>query len=313
MAQLSFISVIILSVIVESFLYGIFVVSFFGALYLRLSNHRDHSGRGSRTKGFWGPIAVPTIATFATCTAAFGSSGDSSAALEFYLQPSQPLVVIQSVLVILTDLIGDAIIIQRLWFIWNRGLPVIVVPILSWLGVIMSYLLTQFRPGTNISYKVYTAWITAGWALTAINLRVTDCFMGSQDDHTVFIAWKIWRTNCVTGAIGGGLLMYVLAILIESAAIWAYGSLGLLVWAVFFAVTTQTGSSLQILAIGIAPPIIGLVDTLIYLRVGLGWSFTPSTENSGGIMTTTMLMVPTMSESDDLDSVSVIPGAADKA
>jgi hypothetical protein len=89
--------------------------------------------------------------------------------------------------------------------------------------------------------------------------------------------------------------------------------INLRVWAVFFAVTTQTGSSLQILAIGIAPPIIGLVDTLIYLRVGLGWSFTPSTENSGGIMTTTVLMVPTMNELDDLDSVSAIPGAVDKA
>ncbi|KAJ7830638.1 hypothetical protein B0H14DRAFT_2593185 [Mycena olivaceomarginata] len=310
MAQLSFISVIILSVIVESFLYGIFVVSFFGALYLRLSNHRDHSGRGSRTKGFWGPITVPTIATFATCTAAFGSSGDSSAALEFYLQPSQPLVVIQSVLVILTNLIGDAIIIQRLWFIWNRGLPVIVVPILSWLGVITSHKFASFGVCSVIPLNPISP---GNKYLLQATLRATDCFMGSQDDDIVFIAWKIWRTNCATEAIGGGLLMYVLAILIESAAIWAYGLLGLLVWAVFFAVTTQTGSSLQILAIGIAPPIIGLVDTLIYLRVGLGWSFTPSTENSGGIMTTTVLMVPTMSELDDLDSVSAIPGAADKA
>ncbi|KAF7340429.1 hypothetical protein MVEN_01963000 [Mycena venus] len=306
MVQLSFLSVILLSAIAETFLYGIFIVSFIVAVYLRLSKYTD---RTARSGAVWNAITIPTIATFVICSAhwiigvirlfkGFGGSEDIRSALNFLSDPAEPLSAARSILVILNNLIGDAIIIQRLWFIWGRSLRVIIVPVLSWLGIIIAgsvvlYLLTHFGPG-NISYT--RAWITVGWALTTVtNIYCTAC-----------IAWKIWRTNRVTQAIGGGLLTYVLVILVESAAIWA-------VWAVFFAVTTQIGSLLEILATDLAPPIINLVNVLIYLRVGLGWSFAPSVDETAGVTMTTVLMLPTMSEQDDLDAVTAIPGTTNKA
>ncbi|KAJ7301806.1 hypothetical protein DFH08DRAFT_1090072 [Mycena albidolilacea] len=306
MAQLSFFSIILLSAIAETFLYGIFMVSFFVALHLRLSKYTD---RTARSEALRNTILIPTIVTFVTCSAhwiigvirlfkGFAGSEDTHSALHFLSDPAQPLVVARSLLVILNNLIGDAIIIQRLWFIWGRDLRVIVVPVLSWLGLstsgfVLSYLFTHLRP-ENISYT--GAWITVGWVLTTvINVYCTAC-----------IAWRIWRTNRVTQAIGGGLLMYVLVILVESAAIWA-------VWAIFFAVTNQTGSQLRILATDLAPPIIGLVNVLIYLRVGLGWSFVPSIDGTAGLTMTSVLVLPTMSEQDHLDTVTANPGTANKA
>jgi hypothetical protein len=85
------------------------------------------------------------------------------------------------------------------------------------------------------------------------------------------------------------------------------------VWAIFFAVTNQTGSQLRILATDLAPPIIGLVNVLIYLRVGLGRSFAPSIDGTAGLTMTTVLVLPTMNEQDHLDTVTANPGTANKA
>jgi hypothetical protein len=54
------------------------------------------------------------------------------------------------------------------------------------------------------------------------------------------------------------------------------------------------------------------VNVLIYLRVGLGWSFAPSIDETAGV-TMTSVVLPTMSEQDDLDTVTAIPGTANKA
>ncbi|KAJ6477693.1 hypothetical protein C8R45DRAFT_1102001 [Mycena sanguinolenta] len=300
--QRSFLSVILLSAIAETFLYGVFVVSFFATLYLRLSKYTDRTARSGTLRN---TVTIPAVATFITCSAhwiigvirlfkGFGGSEDLHSALYFLLNSAEPLAVARSILVVLNNLIGDAIIIQRVWVIWGRSLSVIIVPVLSWLGAgtsgfVLSYLITHLRP-ENISST--RACITVGWVLTTIiNVYCTAC-----------IAWKIWRTNRVTQTIGGGLLTYVLVILVESAALWA-------VWAIFFAATIQTGSLLQILAVDLAPPIIALVNVLIYLRVGLGWSFTPSIEE---IAMTSVFVVPTMSELDHLDTVTPIPGTVNK-
>jgi hypothetical protein len=89
--------------------------------------------------------------------------------------------------------------------------------------------------------------------------------------------------------------------------------IGRSVWAIFFAVANQTSSQLLFLATDLAPPIIGLVNVLIYLRVGLGWSFAPSIDRTDGLTMTNVLVSPTMSEQDHLDTVTANPGTANKA
>ncbi|KAJ7885631.1 hypothetical protein B0H13DRAFT_2343135 [Mycena leptocephala] len=95
---------------------------------------------------------------------------------------------------------------------------------------------------------------------------------------TAFITWKVWTTSRAVKDIGAGPLMSVLAILVESAAIWT-------AWVIFFAVSYQTGSILQYLTAQLTPPIIGLFNMFIHLRVGLGWSHTQEPDRSMVAMT----------------------------
>jgi hypothetical protein len=56
-------------------------------------------------------------------------------------------------------------------------------------------------------------------------------------------------------------------------------------WVIFFAVSYQTGSILQYLTAQLTPPIIGLVNMFIHLRVGLGWSHAQEPDRSMVAMT----------------------------
>ncbi|KAJ7112696.1 hypothetical protein C8R44DRAFT_530579, partial [Mycena epipterygia] len=218
------------------------------------------------------PIVISNIAIFATCTAhwiitvdrfflAFlGSAGDP---LQFYLDQPHPASVVNNTLVIMAVLIGDVVIIYRLWVIWNRDLRVVFFPLLSWLGALaggiaVPYFFTQSTPMNNRVFTTASAWLTANWALTTLCAT-------SSIENTALIAWRIWKTSRVTAEVGGGLLMPVLVILIESAAIWT-------TWTIFLAATFLTGSTLEFIVRDLTPAIIGFVNMLIHLRVGLGWS-----------------------------------------
>jgi hypothetical protein len=120
----------------------------------------------------------------------------------------------------------------------------------------------------------------------------------------------VWKTIAAVKEIGDGLFMVrpqyrttpfivthhlaqpVLAILVESAAIWTYVILtpdsdltpnkyasG---WVVFFAAAYQTRSVLRFLAKDLMPQVVALTNMSIHLRVGLGWSRTAQeTDRSG--------------------------------
>ncbi|KAJ7131290.1 hypothetical protein C8R44DRAFT_594483, partial [Mycena epipterygia] len=216
------------------------------------------------------PIVISNIAIFATCTAhwvitvkrfflAFlGSGGDP---FQFYADQSQPPTVINNTLVIVAVLIGDAVIIHRLWLVWNRNLRVVFIPVLSWLGALtggiaVAYFFTQSTPTNNKFLTAAGASLTANWALTIL------CVPRSLN---AFIAWRTWRTSRATVEVGDSLLMSVCVILIESAAIWT-------TWALLFATTFLTRTALVLIVEDLTPAIIGLVNLLIHLRVGLGWS-----------------------------------------
>ncbi|KAJ7112651.1 hypothetical protein C8R44DRAFT_985079 [Mycena epipterygia] len=272
--MISLVAVSMATVVLESLLYGLLLILLSTNLYLRITRYARPQEYASRGGLWWNPIVVSNIAIFATCTAhwiitvkrlflAFlGSAGDP---FEFYRHESHPTSVASNTLVTVAVLFGDAVIIHRLWLVWNRNLRVVFFPVLSWLGALtggiaVPYLFAQSSP-TN-------GWLTANWALTT--LITIYC--------TTFIAWRVWKTSRATAEVGGGLLMPVCVILIESAAIWA-------TWTIFFAVTILTGSRLQFIVRDLTPGIIGLVNLLIHLRVGLGWSCAEAPDATGAPMT----------------------------
>ncbi|KAJ7831645.1 hypothetical protein B0H13DRAFT_2430598 [Mycena leptocephala] len=174
----------------------------------------------------------------------FLGTPDIGSAHEYFAHDQTMTQVIRSALGDITLLIGDAVIIHRLWLIWNRNLRVIVLPVLSWLGMLACAI--------TIAYLFHAP------------LRDMTFLFGSEGAcqqptgtsvySTAFIAWKS-----------------VLAILVESAAIWTHlPNMRVSAWVIFFAVSYQTGSILQYLTAQLTPPIIGLFNMFIHLRVGSG-------------------------------------------
>ncbi|KAJ7131280.1 hypothetical protein C8R44DRAFT_774576 [Mycena epipterygia] len=279
--MISLVALNMTTVVLESLLYGLLLVLFSTNLYLRITRYARPQEFASRGGLWWNPIVISNIAIFATCTAhwvitvkrfflAFlGSAGDP---FQFYLDRSQPTSVINSTLVIATVLIGDAGIIHRLWLVWNGDSRVVIAPVLSWLGALTGGItVAYFTQSTPINHRLLAAagfWLTANWVLTI--LITIYC--------TTFIAWRIWRTSRATVEVGGSLLMPVCVILIESSAIWT-------TWTLFFATTFLTGSTLALILLDLTPAIIGLVNLLIHLRVGLGWSRAEAPDATGIPMT----------------------------
>ncbi|KAJ7112537.1 hypothetical protein C8R44DRAFT_882305 [Mycena epipterygia] len=280
--MISLVAVCMATVVLESLLYGLLFILFSTNLYLRITRYARPQEFASRGGLWWNSIVISNIAIFVICTAhwiitvkrfflAFlGSAGDP---LQFYLDQPQPTSVANNILVIMAVLIGDAVIIHRLWLVWNRNLHVVFFPLLSWLGALaggiaVPYFLTQSTPTNPRLLIAAGAWFTANWVLTT--LITIYC--------TTFIAWRIWRTSRATAEVGGGLLMPVFVILIESAAIWT-------AWTIFITATYLMGSALAFIVRDLAPGITGLVNLLIYLRVGLGWSPAEAPDATGAPMT----------------------------
>ncbi|KAJ7106660.1 hypothetical protein C8R44DRAFT_885930 [Mycena epipterygia] len=293
MTDISLVAVSMAMVVMESLLYGLLLVLFSTNLYLRITRFAKPEKFASRGSLWWNAIVLSNIAIFLTCTAhwiitvdrffrAFlGSAGDP---LQFYMDDSQLTVVMITTFGIVTSWTGDAVVIHRLWLIWNRDLRVLFVPVLLLLGGIICGIRVLTTGG---------AWITVGWVLNSIiNIYCT-----------IFIAWRIWKTSRATTEVGSGLLMPLFVILIESAAIWT-------AWTIFFAATHLTGSTLQFLARDLTPVIIGLVNLLIHLRVGLGWSRAEAPDVTGPPMTSGASMfavnvnIPTENDEYRLESVS---------
>ncbi|KAJ7454186.1 hypothetical protein FB451DRAFT_1280423 [Mycena latifolia] len=305
--------------LVAGFLYGIFLVLFATNLYIRTTRYARQRQFVSRGALWWNPIVISTIAIFATCTAhwiltiqvffqGFLNTTDPTATLLFYLDDGRPIQVTRTSLTMIALLIGDALIIHRLWLIWNREFRVVALPVLTWLGVLVSgiflvYTSSHSSIGNNKLLTSAGKWLTANWILTVF----TNVYC------TVVMAWRIWTSSREMGNIDGGLLLSTLVILVESAAIWT-------AWALFFAVAYQAGSSVSVLATDLSGPILGLVNMLIHLRVGLGWSHTlkaSTTANAGGVaMSGSASMfavnIPIVSEVYDLDNVSTPTRTVDK-
>ncbi|KAJ7253265.1 hypothetical protein C8J57DRAFT_1660485 [Mycena rebaudengoi] len=80
---------------------------------------------------------------------------------------------------------------------------------------------------------------------------------------TVLISWKIWRTTRAAAPADGMNLMQFVAIVVESAALYT-------AWAIFYTVTHELGSPVQNIVLMGMPPVIGIANALILVRIGLG-------------------------------------------
>jgi len=226
------------------------------------------SRKSPRESIFRSTVFIAAIGLFCSVTAhwittvyraflAFIYFHQGDAALEFYADTQQVTEMVQEGFLMISILIGDSLIIHRLWVVWEHRLHVVVFPICSLAALTMCsavsmYTVSRKAPGQDIFSD---PWLTSNCVLTL----VTNVY------STALITIKVWNITRVARPIGGSNLRGFLVIVVESAAIYAS-------WAIFFTVTYQTRSLVQFIVIQSAPEVVGIVNALIHTRVGLGWA-----------------------------------------
>jgi len=267
--KIPLVSVSLATVALESCLFGVHLVLAITSISLLLS--RD--GRSRRTGSVYSsPIFIGAIGLSLSITGhwiltvdraflAFVYFADGTSPLGFYGDLSQLTEVVKTGFLMATLIIGDALIIHRLWIVWGRNKYIMIFPMCTLLGLTVcgvgiTYQFTQYKPGLNVFSSEAGRWITSDAVFTlATNLY-----------GTVFISWRLWNTGrAIQPYSSPQSLKTVLAIIIESAGLYTF-------WSLFFFVTYRSGSNLQFIAADCWPAMSGISCLLIHVRVGLGWT-----------------------------------------
>ncbi|KAK7028735.1 carboxylic ester hydrolase [Favolaschia claudopus] len=157
------------------------------------------------------------------------------------------------------SLLGDAILIYRCWYLWNRNIFIVALPLLIWfanvaVAIRFLILLGQAAQGLIISTSV-RPWVQAFWVMTiCINIMTTSLI--------VLRIWMVERQNKSLGISENrprSTLGRAMRNIIESGAIYTAAS-------IFTLVTEALESNLTYPASGIEIHSVGITFNLILIR-----------------------------------------------
>ncbi|KXN82191.1 hypothetical protein AN958_02936 [Leucoagaricus sp. SymC.cos] len=249
----------ILALFLENIIYGIFLTFFlllvvisFGEKDIRIANQR-----------FILPVATLMMALatthliidFVRVLQAFVTGDDSKAAhpIPYYEIISHPLHVAKTPVYAIQTILGDAVLVWRCYVIYNKRYYVLVpagVILLANLGkcIVVSWSVSAAIPGRNI-FQTASQWITAFFILTmTLNVCCTSA-----------IVIKIWLTRRQAASASRSLFP-VIAVVIESGAIYTSSVLGLLI-------AYLSDSNGQFSALDLITPLVGVTYCLIVLQI----------------------------------------------
>ncbi|KAJ7137747.1 hypothetical protein C8R44DRAFT_975738 [Mycena epipterygia] len=268
--------------VLESFLYGIYLNLFVTSTYILVKRSKGaHAPPLYRSTMFilsWALFLLVTanwILAVNKVFIGFIFFQGGSAAPAYFNDSRQVITEGVWVTTIISIIINDSMIIFRLWVVWGRNKLVIVVPILSLIGVTVSTTLV-----------VVTSWGVQSSAQVIGFLPSFVCTLVTNIYCTGFIIWRIWTITKACTAVNGSNLNGLLAMLIESSALYTS-------WVLFYTVTEQITSDVQYVAFGAIPAVAGIANALIQARIGLGKTIEPSTK----VPTTAPLRFPTRNSS----------------
>ncbi|KAJ7641606.1 hypothetical protein FB45DRAFT_900610 [Roridomyces roridus] len=148
MSDITIIPANLVTLILESFLYGIVLLLFISTIYF-LASRRTLAGKSQTATHHFASLAfIGVTALFLVVTVhwtlvtyqaflAFIHLGDKAGEDTFYADLSQLIEVAKVALFSVTILIGDSLVAYRLWIVWSRGRMVIIFPMVALLGVLV--------------------------------------------------------------------------------------------------------------------------------------------------------------------------------
>ncbi|KAI0342301.1 hypothetical protein BDW22DRAFT_1357621 [Trametopsis cervina] len=249
------------SMFVESVLYGISVVLYIIAMVILLR-------RRGRNR-FNTPMACAIVIMWCMGTVHVGidicrileAFVESPLGPKVYLaQISTNLYVVRSSAYMVQTLTGDGFVLYRLYLVWGGDKYVFYPMLVVFLGDIAAaggaiHRIAFATAGTVIFQA--KAWITAFYVLTLVSHSIC----------TFLLGWRIWSVHRQTAKITVGIsdvsLMTAAIIVVESGAIY---SLSLVIQLTLF----LCGTFAQYIMIDSTTQLVGIVFSLVIVRVGLG-------------------------------------------
>ncbi|KAJ6461676.1 hypothetical protein C8R45DRAFT_841956 [Mycena sanguinolenta] len=265
--NISLVSVSLATVALESCLYGVYLVLALTSICLLLGRNTSLTRRS--TPIFRSPIFVGAIGLFLTITAHWVITIDRGflafvhiwplGPLGFYADISELTEVVKTGFLIATAIIGDGLIIHRLWVVWSYNKKVIIFPIATLSGLAVSgagltYQFSQYRPGQTVFLSEAGRWINTATVFTLwCEIQFVPSLKVRVHHHFLFYVADLTKS--------------VLVIIVESAALYT-------TWSGFYLVSYQAQSNLQFILSDCLPAITGISCMLIHVRVGVGWART---------------------------------------
>ncbi|CAK5269006.1 unnamed protein product [Mycena citricolor] len=276
-------------VIAESLLYGMLVVLYFWTIRVRAQIRARREAEERRTgtgtvgerdaAGWWRPwfcfvrvpipVLVPTTALICIATAhwiitifqafcALDRELDMDP-VHIFSRQHTVLQEIGNLLAPLTVIIGDGVILHRLWVIWDHDRRVVIPGVSLWLGQLVSGVAVEYiifrnllsPEGLNnaVEYGLVQGWVTGQFSITAaLNIYCSS-----------FISWRVWK---VSSRHSGDPFLDILQVLVESAALYT-------IWIMIFIVAYYTNQALAFVSETLTVVVVALTNVLIFLRLGL--------------------------------------------
>ncbi|KAF8481565.1 hypothetical protein DFH94DRAFT_400009 [Russula ochroleuca] len=257
----------LISLGLTTFLYGLFFALFFVTVimtfYLRESTRQLH------IKILPVPFLMLLVATahlvvlWIRAVQAFIVQKGGSA-LAFYDDLSDATSVARVICLVIQCILGDFVIIWRLYVVYGKRLWVVLPALIlvtsyTVVGSVAILYIQRARPGTNI-FTVAKSWITAYFSMT----MSTNLMCSGAIAARIFYVWKSQTRGNVRPYWG------IVAIIIESSALYALGVLAALV-------SFVSGTNGQYPAVDAIVPLVGIVFCLIAIQIRLRASLTSST------------------------------------
>ncbi|KAJ7907661.1 hypothetical protein B0H13DRAFT_2018250 [Mycena leptocephala] len=274
MSSVPLLSANLVIAVLESFLYAIYVVLASFTLYLVVIRHRERANEIPAFSRFLSPLSLGTLALLVAVTAhwilnvvrlflAFQISQDG--ARLFYSNLAHETEILKYVFLIAAWLIGDSLVIHRMWAVWAFHTRIIVFPILTLLGFLvfgvgLAYQLSTYDSNDSIFTSAFQRWTTgicffSLWSVTRMYIETTNLIVKSG-----FVWYKLWTTNRALKSAGVTSLSRIMRIFIDSAVLMT-------AWGLFHVISYHWGSNLQFIAVDGKPAVTGISNALIQIRL----------------------------------------------
>ncbi|KAF5381650.1 hypothetical protein D9615_005470 [Tricholomella constricta] len=251
------------AIFVQTLLYGAYTVVF-GMTYYVLVHKRP---RGQRVKKMMLSIAI-LMFVLATMQVGVNYARIIKAFVIFKDEPGGPgaffdhlaefTQLFGSTLYIAQTIVGDSVVVLRCYLVFGKNFSIVAFPILLLLGstvtgVGIEYTFAKIIPEADIFVVQLSQWFVAFLSLTlATNIICTS-----------LVAYRIWSINRRVISFSGHSLRPIMFLVIESGAIYSVTLITLLI-------LYEVESWFQYVLIDAVSPIVGLVFSMIIVRIGLG-------------------------------------------